>query len=335
MEYRTLGRTGLRVSEIGFGTGGISRLMVEGDRDAQRKAVRLALEEGITFFDTAAGYGQGKSEAALGHALKDAHAPVTVSTKIRLGLDDLGDPAGATVASAEASLERLQRESVDLVQIHNLIAPKREWPIGLVLSPKDVLKRGGVLTGLKKLRDRGLVRHFGLTGLGDPVALAELVDSGQFDTIQTYFNLLNPTAGHAVQNHFGALDYRGLLDRAAAAGMGVLVIRVLALGALSESPDVWPLAPPLLSLGSDYPSDRRRAEKLRWLVEEHDDIATLSQAAVRFALMKPGVSTVLIGFSSAEQIQEITSCSGAGPLPEDAMARLQAIWDSDFSGNKS
>lgn len=332
MRYRTLGRTGLAVSEIGFGTGGVSRLMTEDDHEAQLRAVRGALNQGVTFFDTSAGYGGGRSEANLGRALRALGAEATVATKVRLGPEDLADPKGATVASVERSLERLGRESVDLVQIHNLIAPGREWPIGLVLEPGDILGRGGALEGLRALRDRGQVRFFGLTGLGNPRAIREVAESGAFDTIQVYYNLLNPSAGHPVPPDFSALDYGLLLDRAAEQGMGVLIIRALALGALSDAPNFLGFVdkpPPILSPGSEYEKDVRRAARLRWLAE--GEAVSLAQAAVRFALMKAGVSTVLCGFSGEAQLDEILSASGAGGLPEGAMARLARIWNSDFT----
>lgn len=332
MKYRTLGRTGLRVSEIGFGTGGVSRLMVDDDRGEQRSAVQRAVEFGISFFDTAAGYGQGKSETNLGIALQDVNAEIVLATKIRLQPSELDNPKEATIASCMRSLERLGRNSVDLIQIHNYIAPNRDWPIGLVLSSEDVLGPGGVLDGFKELRERGLVRFFGFTGIGDPEALLDLVNSGEFDTVQSYFNLLNPSAGYPVPNTFSALNYQCLIDRAAEQGMGVLGVRSLALGALTEEPGLLGFLenpPPLLSPGSEFEEDIKRAEKLGWLVD--GDIRTLTQAAIRFALMKAAISTVVVGFSTTEQLNQIVACSGTPGLSESAMDRLRAIWDSNFS----
>jgi aryl-alcohol dehydrogenase-like predicted oxidoreductase len=329
--YRQLGKTGIRVSEIGFGTGGISELMVGEDHQKQSAAVRLALDLGVDYFDTASGYGNGKSETNLGRILKETGAEVTLATKIRLGPEDLPDPKGATIASVERSLERLQRGAVDLIQIHNYIAPGGKWPVGLALDPEDVLGPGGVLAGFKELRDRGKVKYFGFTGIGEPGALHRLAESGEFHTIQAYFNLLNPSAGYSVGERFSALDYGGLLDRAAAEGMGVLVIRVLALGALTGDPGLLGFLktdPPVLSLGSGFAEDARRAEKLRWM---EGKARTLPQAAIRFALMKGGVSSVLVGFSGADQLEEAVSCSGAAGLTRDELRKLQGVWDSDFT----
>lgn len=332
MEYRTLGKTGLRVSEIGFGTGGISELMVTGDHAGQLRAVRQAVEAGVTYFDTAAGYGKGKSEANLGRALKAVEGEAVVATKIRLAPEELNDPRGGAVASAGRSLERLGRDSVDVIQIHNYIAPGREWPVGITaLDLEDVLGPGGVIEGFKELRDRGKVNFFGFTGIGDPASLIALAECGEFDTVQAYFNLLNPSAGHPVPDGFGAADYRRLIDRAAVAGLGVLVIRVLALGALTADPGLLGFlenTPPLLSVGSEFGEDARRAGKLAWLAQKD---MTLAQAAIRFALMKEGVSSVLVGFSNAGQLEEAVTCSGAEGLDDETMARLRAVWESDFS----
>ncbi|MFC1491106.1 aldo/keto reductase [Nitrospinota bacterium] len=332
MQYRVLGKTGIRVSEIGFGTGGISELMAGENHEEQFRAVKSALDHGVTFFDTAAGYGQGKSETNLGRTLQGTGAEVTLATKIRLGPDDLSDPKGATIASVERSLERLQRDSVDLIQIHNYMAPERKWPEGSILDPEDVLGPGGVLEGFKELRNREKVRFFGFTGIGDPQSLRQLVESGEFHTMQSYFNLLNPSAGYPVPEHFSAINYDFLLDRAVAQGMGVLVIRVLALGALTDNPGLLGFlekTPPVLSLGSEFDKDVERAKKLQWLADE--DGHTLAQAAIRFALMKEGVSTVMVGFSDSGQLEEAVSCSGAGGLSGEAMNTLKHIWENDFS----
>jgi len=327
VQYRSLGRTDLKVSEISFGCGSVGALMTRDRHEEQLKAVRRALDLGINHFDTAVAYGDGASEANLGKVLEETEAKATLSTKVLLGPEALGSLKKATIASVGKSLERLRRKSVDVIQLHNHLAPGREWP-GFALSPEDVLGPGGVLEGFKALREDGKVRYFGFTGLGSPQALHALVESGEFHTVQAYYNLLNPSAGHPVPKGFSALDYGPLLEKCAAHGVGVFVIRVLARGALAAGSGAGGGNPRPLSPGSDYPGDVERARKLEWLVG--GDVKTLSQAAIRFALMKPEVSTVLVGFSNVEQVEEAVSCSGAGRLPERAMARLRKIWDSGF-----
>ncbi len=329
MQYRMLGRTGLRVSEIGFGCGNVGGLMTRDGHDEQLGAVRHALSLGINYFDTARAYGEGKSETNLGRVLGEVGAEVVLSTKVRLEADALPDIAGAAVSHADQGLARLGRDSVDLMQLHTRLVNRRESG-RFGMTPAEVLGPGGVIEGFKRLRDRGRAGFFGFTGLGDVEAIDALVDSGEFDSFQAYYNLLNPSAGQAVPDGFSALDYGRVIDRAAAQGMGVVVIRVLAAGVLSPTPESGGgTSREPLSAGSDYERDVARAHKLGFL-EDHG-LESLPQTAMRFALMKPEVSTVLVGFSNNAQIDEAVACSGAGPLPEPAMAGLREIWESDFN----
>src|ERR1044071_9273718 len=121
MLYRTIGKTGVKVSEIGFGCGNNAVLMVKASYQEQRAAVRHALDCGINYFDTAFAYGLGKSEENLGRILKDLDASVVVSTKIRLEPDGLSDLKAATIAAVEAGLERLNRDRVDFIQLHTRV----------------------------------------------------------------------------------------------------------------------------------------------------------------------------------------------------------------------
>jgi aryl-alcohol dehydrogenase-like predicted oxidoreductase len=198
------------------------------------------------------------------------------------------------------------------------------------MTPGEILGRSGVLEGLKAMRDKGKVGYFGFTGLGDPAALHEVVDSGAFHSFQAYYNLLNPSAGHPVAPGFSALDYGLLIDRAAARGMGVAVIRVLAAGALTSNPGAGGgSTPEPLSKGSEYSLDVQRAEKLKAALAL--DGKGLTQAAIRFGLMNPKVSTVLVGFSNTAHIDEAVACSGAPPLSDEEMAKIEKLWQSDFA----
>ncbi len=131
---------------------------------------------------------------------------------------------------------------------------------------------------------------------------------------------------------FSEYDFRQLIDVAAGQGMGVAIIRVVAGGALGgtiarsgyASPGVGgPLVP-----GGEYKADEDRSGKLGFLLS--GDVDNLPQAAIRFGLMKPGVSIVLVGFSSREQIDKAAACSGKAPLPSIAMEQLQRLWSTDF-----
>lgn len=329
MQYRTIGKTGLRVSEIGFGCGNNAVLMVKASYEDQVKAVRHALDLGINYFDTAFAYGLGKSEENLGRILNELKTPAVISTKIRLEADALSDIKTATLREIEAGLGRLQKDYVDLIQLHTRVVTERQQDKRFGMIPGDILGRSGVLEGFKTMRDKGKVGYFGFTGLGDPAALHEIVDSGEFHSFQAYYNLLNPSAGYSVAQKFGALDYRLLIDRAADKGMGVAVIRVLAAGALTSSSKAGGgSSPEPLSAGSDYPLDVQRAEKLKAALGV--DGREMTQTAIRFGLMNPKVSTVLVGFSNTTHIDEAVACSGAGALSNDQISKVRDLWKTDF-----
>jgi aryl-alcohol dehydrogenase-like predicted oxidoreductase len=329
MQYRTIGQTGVRISEIGFGCGNNAVLMVKAPYEDQVKAVRHALDRGITFFDTAFAYGLGKSEENLGRILNELGANPVISTKIRLEADAVGDVKAATIRAVEAGLQRLKRDRVDFVQLHTRVTLERGMGKRFSLVPKDVLGPNGVIDGFKTMRDRGRVGHFGFSGLGDPKALHELVDSGEFHGFQCYYNLLNPSAGQPVPAGFSALDYGLILDRAAAKGMGAFVIRVLAAGALTSDPSTGggsssePLSP-----GSDYAIDLQRAEKVKAALGINGK--DLTQAAIRFGLMNQQVSTVLVGFSNTTHVDEAVACSGIPELSRDQMTKVRKLWETDF-----
>ena len=313
MDQRRLGRTGLTVSALGFGCGAVGGLMTRGDPADQRRAVARALDAGITYFDTAAQYGEGRSEENLGRVMRELNAwsRVVVGTKVRLREEDLADPAPAVRAHLEKSLERLGRGDVDIFHLHN--------PVGLTatgasrLGVREVL--GEIARGLQAVVDAGLVRHAGFTGLGETPAVREVLRAEPFHTMQTYFNVLNPSAGFAGQSG-GAQDFEGLIDTAAEAGRGVIVIRVLAAGAAAAVPDRAANAGDpgggLVGNGS-YEADLARAARLRTLAADLG-MAGPVELAVRFGLSKPGVSTVLVGYSTPEHLEEAIRFTERGPL---------------------
>jgi len=329
MRYRKLGNTGLMVSEIGFGAGNNGGIMFRPPPAIRLEAVRRALERGINWFDTAPAYGNGQSEENLGWALRELGAEAHVSTKVSIPPEEMGDIRGAALRSAEGSLRRLGRPGVDVLQIHHPITLRRGARRNS-LSVEDVLGPGGVLQAFRELRHRGQVRFFGFTGLGETEAIHALVRSGQFHTIQVYYNLLNPSAGEAVPPGFSAQDYRQLIPLAVSQGMGVLAIRALAGGALAGQPRPGG-GGHTLSPGSDYAADLQRAEKAARALGA--EATPLPQAALRFVLMNPGVSTVLVGFSSLEQIDQAAGCSEAPGLSTAALHRLRALYARDFAAD--
>jgi aryl-alcohol dehydrogenase-like predicted oxidoreductase len=326
MDYRSLGNTRLRVSALGYGSGAIGGLFVRGDPEEQRRAAVRALDAGITYFDTAPSYGDGRSETNLGRVFRDlaAWGRVVVGTKVRLQPADLRHPKDAIVRSAKESLKRLGRDSIDLLQLHNPVRPDGAATGGNALDLGTVL--GEVADGLHEASRQGLAAHVGLTGLGEAAPLRAVVDSGRFATIQTYFNALNPSAGFAGVSGSGQ-DFCGLIDAAAAAAMGVIAIRVMAAGAVSGTPERHanagdPGDP--LAAGAEYTRDLGRARGLVALAREVG-VEGPMELALRFALTKPAVSSVLVGYSDLAQLEDAIRWTERGPLSPDAVNRTLAV----------
>jgi aryl-alcohol dehydrogenase-like predicted oxidoreductase len=329
MEYRILGRTGVRLSVLGFGCGAVGGLMVRGAPADQERAAARALERGINYFDTAAAYGDGASETNLGRVLKALRPEIFLSTKFTIGPEDRGRIAQAIAASLEASLARLGRDHIDLFQLHNRIADDgadRPLPPAVVL--------GEVVPALERLRRHGKIRFFGITALGDTAALQQVVDAGAFDSAQVIYNLLNPSAGIAVPPGFPGQDFALLLARAHAAGMGTIGIRVLAGGALSGSEARHPIGvaqlEPIAS-GPDYRTDVARTRALDCVVAA-GHAASLIEAGLRFAITNPNLTTTLVGTSTIEQLDTALNAIENGTLPPAAIAELEAAWQAAAFG---
>ena len=328
MDYRPLGSTGIRVSEIGFGCGNVGGLMIRGEHGDQVKAAARAIELGINYFDTAPSYGDGQSEINLGQVLKELSADVYVGTKFRVTTHEPGRIRGNVIASVEESLTRLQREQVDLIQMHNHVASMAED--GSV-TPEEAL--GEAVDALRELREQGKVRFWGVTAVGETAALHRVIDSATLHTVQSVYNLVNPSAGSSVPPGFDMPDYGNLIERASANGMGVLVIRVLAAGALTGEATRHPVAVPSVApigSGQDYGHDLARSDDFRFLQRE-GYVDNLVEASLRFALGNDGVSSVLVGYSSLEHLEQAVEFAARGPLPPEAMGRLPQVW-AGFAG---
>ena len=328
MKYRMLGRTGIRVPEIGFGCGNVGGVMIRGTREQQVSAVRHALSLGIDYFDTAAAYGDGLSETHLGEVLSELKPDVHVATKFRVTGDALKDMPGSIRKSLEESLKRLQRDSVDLFQLHTNVFDNDD---GKGLFVRHVLEKGGVADTLDALQAEKLIGHRGFTGMGDTMAIHRVIDSNRFDTVQTYYNLLNPTAGNVVPSSYPNQDYKQIIDNATAHHMGIVVIRSLAGGAVA-GPVRAELASPMpggeMATGNDYESDLRRAQALTFLSTSD---RTVAQASMRFALDSPDVGVVLVGFSDEAQMDDAASAAALPPLTAAEREKLVDLWASDFN----
>ena len=328
MDYRRLGNTGMEVSEIGFGCGNVGGLMIRGGHNDQVRAVERAMELGINYFDTAPSYGDGQSEVNLGRVLKELSAEVYVGTKFRLTTHEPNHIKDNVIASVEESLTRLQREQVDLMQMHNHVASS---PEDGSVSPEEAT--GQVAEALRELQDQGKIRFGGMTAVGETSALHRIIESGTLHSVQSVYNLVNPSAGTTAPPGFDMPDYKNLIGRASDMGMGVLVIRVLAAGALSgESTRHSVAVPSVAPIGSgrNYQQDQNRAESFRFLQQE-GYLSSLVEASLRFALSNTGVSSVLVGYSSLEHLEQAVEFAAKGPLPTEAIARLPEIWGT-FTG---
>jgi aryl-alcohol dehydrogenase-like predicted oxidoreductase len=329
MDMRTYGRTGMKLSVLGFGCGAVGGLMVRGDPRDQERTIARALDVGVNYFDTAVQYGDGESEKNLGRilqALKPANA--IVGTKVRLPSATFDRIADTIVKSLDDSLARLRRDRVDIFHLHN---PVTERGGGEELSVRQVLDE--VVPTFRRLRDAGKIRFLGLTGVGTTPALKQVIDSGAFDSAQVVYNMLNPSAAIALPANYPAQDYAKLFDRTKAAGTGVVGIRVLAGGALSGSLERHPIASPAPApIGSamNYDADVGRARRLEPLVRE-GFAASLTEAATRFAIGEPAIGTILVGMATPQQFEDAFAAVQKGPLPPAAIARLTALRQS-FAG---
>jgi aryl-alcohol dehydrogenase-like predicted oxidoreductase len=323
MQFRTFGRTGLKLSVLGFGCGAVGGFMVRGDPAEQERTIARAIANGVNYFDTAVQYGNGESETNLGRILhKLKPADMIVGTKVRLQPDAFDRIPDTVTASIEDSLARLQRDHVDIFHLHNPITATGG---GTALSVGQVLD--DVVPAFEHLRAQGKIRFLGLTAVGDTTALRQVIDARVFDSAQIVYNMLNPSAGEELPPNYPAQDYGRLFDATAAAGVGVVGIRVLAGGALSGSSERHPIAGPAPEpIGSafSYDADLDRARRLLPLVT--DGFATgLTEAATRFALSHPAMGTILVGMATPQQFEDALAAVQKGPLPSAALARLSSL----------
>ena len=225
---KRFGKTNLEVTRLGLGGfpfGGINEaagwnpFTPEG-RATAVSTIRYAVECGINYFDTAPGYGDGNSESIYGEALAGVTSPYSLATKCPW--QDVG--SAEVQASVEASLQRLRRETVDIVQLH-----------GGMFTEADTrhILNNGPLDGLVKLRDAGKIRYLGFT-CEEPFTALPLLASGAFDIVQLRYNLLN----HQAAEH--------ALPKAEGADVGIAVMRPMTSGILqrilSDLAPEWPAA---------------------------------------------------------------------------------------------
>ncbi|MDQ8727951.1 aldo/keto reductase [Bradyrhizobium sp. LHD-71] len=341
METRLFGRSGLKVSLLGFGCGAVGGLMVRGTREDQERAFVRAIEAGITYFDTAAIYGDGISEQTLGRLVRQFKPRDFIyGTKVRVSAAEKGDLRSAINVSVDASLKRLGLARADILHLHN---PITNDGTGNSLTAEQVLQE--VVPAFDALRQQGKIGFIGITATGDTSALLKVIDAGAFDSAQVSYNMLNPSAGEMLPPNYPAQDYERLFQHTAAAGTGVIGIRTLAGGALSGSAERQPNAsppPPPIGSATNFDGDVARARRFLPLVDE-GFATSLAELATRFVISCPTIAvrrtaslrspmgTALMGLATLSDLDQAIAAVEKGPLPAATLARIAAV-QSSFSG---
>ncbi len=312
MKYRQLGQSGLAVSEIGFGGWGIGGRTAGatsyGDTDdaQSRRALSAAVDQGITFFDTAPAYGDGHSESLMGEVLSGHRGRVIIATKA--GQDRFSEAPDFSWdglrRSLEGSLRRLRTDCVDLLQLHS--------------PPLEVLGSLPDLVGvLETFRAEGKIRHFGLS-VKAPTEVAVVLEHCRPAVLQINLNMLDWRAVEC-----------GALDHAVTLGVGVVARTPLCFGFLSGAVTGETRFAP-----GDHRSAWPRERLLHWTEGATAVMAaanlptgqTWAQAALRFCLSFPAVSTVIPGILSVEEVCENAACSDLGPFSPAVLDDIVAAY---------
>ncbi|MFC5971900.1 aldo/keto reductase [Halomarina salina] len=320
MHYRTLGDSGVEVSEVGFGAWVVGTDWW-GDRseDDAKEMIRFALDQGITFFDTGDVYGHGRSEELVGEALADVRDEVTLATKI--GYDFYDNPqaghgelpkemdADYLRDAFEQSLDRLDTDYVDLLQLHNANAAEVD---------------DEVLELLDELREEGKVDAIGWA-LGPSIgwlAEGEAAVEHDFDAIQTVYNLFEQVPGQHFLDTIREHDADTSLVARVPHSSGLLNEQVRPDTELEEGdhrgfrPDEW------------YETGWEKLENLRFL--ERDGERTMAQAAIQWLLSHDEVASVTPTFRTREDVEEWAAASETPPLTPGEVERVEELYEQNF-----
>jgi aryl-alcohol dehydrogenase-like predicted oxidoreductase len=329
MRYRPFGHTDLRVSELGLGGGRLGATLREGTGRDVTRMLQEALDSGISFYDTADSYGQGKSEELIGGAFRDRRDRVVIATKTGYRLSSAAETAarlkpvlrpllrslrplrraalrarssqlsrdfsaGHINGALDASLRRLQTDHVDLYQLHD--------------PPTAVLRDGQVFAVLDGLRSTGKVRYYGVS----------------CRTVEDALLALRYPDVSAVQVKLNLLDRRaigGLLTATRRRRVAVIARQPLAGGFLTQSEAELDTQAAVMDQNR-FQERLLAAGQFRFLASGS---RTLTQAAIQFALGQDGVAVVLPGISSVRHLREAVGALTAPPLTDQEWAMIQAI----------
>jgi len=316
MQKRAFGNLG-QVSALTLGGGGIGNVWGAVDRPEAVATVRAALDAGITMLDVAPGYGSGEAELVVGEAL-DGAVPdgVLITTKVELPDAEPEALERKLAESLRASMQRLRVERIDLLLLHSQLQPDDGPFAPRLLSVRPF--REVVRPAFERLRDEGAIGGWGLTGVGHPRALDEVLsDDSLPDAIQCVANALDLT-GDMWQ--FGAderPDNAGDRARAVQAGVPVMGIRALAAGSLADSLD--------RPVEADHPAarDHAAAAGFRRLAAQRGESPAL--LAHRYALTMPELATVVLGVKNRAELEECIAAEAAGPLSDDEVRAIAAL----------
>ncbi len=320
MNYRTLGESGVEVSEVGFGAWVVGTDWW-GDRDEQQaiEMVCHALDQGITFFDTGDVYGHGASEEIIGQALGDRREDVTIATKI--GYDFYNNPQAGhgelpkkvspewIETAIERSLERLDTDYVDLLQLHNANVDEVD---------RDVLET------LEELQESGRVDAVGWA-LGPSIgwlAEGEAAIDQEFDALQTVFNLFEQGPGMHFVDDIERQNAETSIMARVPHSSGLLNEQVTPETELedgdhrSHRPTAW------------YETGWEKLEEIRFL--ERDGDRTMAQAAIQWLLYHDSVATVTPTFRTADDIDAWASASDVPALTDAEYDRVQELYAENF-----
>jgi len=319
MQRRRFGRTGLQVSELTFGGGWVGGLLIRGSEQDREAVLNAAIDAGINWVDTAALYGNGASETAIGSWLAGVAKERCPYISTKFNIDTLaGDHEGQIRRSVEASFGRLRLPSVPLLILHSRIVPDPTKD-NRSLSPEQILKTGGIADIMDHLREEGICDWIGITGLGDPEAVARIVDSGRFDAAQIYYNMINPTAMTGAGPGWNSTDFNGLLKKCAAQDMGVMGIRIFAAGHLAARERHGRELP--ITANADNAAEEARAQAALAVIGER--YGTSAQTALRFGLACPQLSTIVVGIGEPWHLDQALGAARMGSLPEGALNQLE------------